>query len=237
MAKKDKKKVKETTIEDFYDLKIDKVNELVAALKDDEVDEEQPVNFDMGVNMGVEDAENYTRFGRRRKFDPYKVDKLSRIPTWIKAIFIKWWFAGAISYFILWGLTIGGLDSVVLTGGVLGIVVDILVNPLFRYMESDRKEYNPYMMFPFPFKAFWTFFTNIIYYIIVVFLVSVIYTNINVFANSIAGTADSTYLGVEPLLFGVFCVVVDMAFIGLKDGVVALVRHIRNRKKENVLNV
>ena len=37
MAKK--KKIKETTIEDFYDLKIDKVDELVAALKGEDTSE------------------------------------------------------------------------------------------------------------------------------------------------------------------------------------------------------
>ncbi len=37
MAKK--KKIKETTIEDFYDLKIDKVDDLVAALKGEDTSE------------------------------------------------------------------------------------------------------------------------------------------------------------------------------------------------------
>ncbi len=236
MAKK-KKDFRETTIQNYYDLKADKVDELVAALKDGDAPSGGDTNYSINANTGVYDPKNVTRSGKDKQFDPYKVDKLSRIPTWIKAIFVKWWFAGATSYFILWGLPLTGPDSVLLLGVVLGMVTDLFVNPVFRYMESDRREYDGYVMFPFPFKAFWTFFANIIYYTLVVYLVSVVYTNLNVLANIINKTADAIYIGVEPLLFGTICVLADMAFIGVKDGVVALVRRMKNRKKESVSNV
>lgn len=232
MSKK-KKVYKESTIENYYDLKVDKVDELVAALKDDGTTFEDDVNFAINANTGVYDPKNVKPNGKEKQFDPYKVDKFSRIPVWIKAIFIKWWFAGATSYFILWGLPITGLDSVVLVGVVLGIIADLFVNPIFRYMESYKREYNNYMMFPFPFKVFWTFFANIIYYTLVAFLVAAVYTNLNVLANIIYKTADATYIGVEPLLFGTIFVVVDMAFIGVKDGAVALIRRLKHKKKED----
>ena len=171
MAKK--KKIQETTIENFYDLRVDKVDELVAALKGEDTSQYGEVSMDIADCTGVEDAKNYTRGGKRRQFDPYKTDLLSRVPSWLKALFVKFWFAGAVCYFILWGLGISDtLDSVVLTGAVMGIIVDVLVNPLFRYMETDKREYNAYMMFPFPFKAFWTFFTNILYYVFVILCVN-----------------------------------------------------------------
>lgn len=232
MAKK-KERIKETTIENYYDLKVDKVDELVAALKGESPVFEEEVNYAMNANMGVYDPKNVKRNGKDKEFDPYKTDFLGRVPTWIKALFIKFWFAGAVCYFMMMGIMYSdGLDAAFFTGIVLGIIVDVLVNPLFRYMETDRKEYNNYMMFPFPFKAFWTFFTNILYYLLVIFIVSLIYGGIN------SGVADNSIgLGVEPLLFGVICVAIDMIFIGIKDGVVALVRHLKNRKKEKVPNV
>lgn len=230
MAKK-KEKFKETTIEDFYDLKVDKVDELVAALTEEETDDDI-LTFSINANTGVYDPKNVKKNGKEKEFDPYKRDFFARIPTWIKAIFVKWWFAGAASYFILWGLTVSGIDSVVLLGGVLGIVVDLFVNPIFKYAESDRHEFDPYMMFPFPFKVLWTFFANILYYIVVVVLVAEIYTGIGMLMS--AGASKAIAFGVEPLLFGVFAVAVDMAFIGIKDGVVALVRHLKSRKKESV---
>ena len=41
-------------------------------------------------------------------------------------------------------------------------------------------------------------------------------------------------MGVEPLLFGTFCVISDMIFIGVKDLIVHLVK---KRAKEKALNV
>lgn len=136
------------------------------------------------------------------------------------------------------GLNISdSLDRIVFAGAVMGVIVDILVNPLFRYMESDRKEYNDFMMFPFPFKAFWTFFANILYYVLILFCVNMCYFGLNELINSIKNTQDHIYAGVEPLLFGVFTVICDMVFIGIKDGIVRLVKKLRNTKKEGAVNV
>ena len=235
MAKK-KKHIQETTIENYYDLKVDKVDELVAALKDENTQFENEVSMDIADCIGEETPDTLTKRGRRKKFDPYKTDFLGKIPTWIKAIFVKFWFAGAVCYFVMWGLQINdSLDRIVLTGAVVGLIVDILVNPLMRYMETDRHEYNAYMMFPFPFKAFWTFFTNIIYYILIVFGVSTFYSLINVICNSAYGTTNVPYLAVEPLLFGVFTVLLDMVFIGIKDAIVHIAK--KSRKKEAAIDV
>ena len=45
MAKKKKEKSRETTIENYYDLKVDKVDELVAALRGEDVDSQEPVSY------------------------------------------------------------------------------------------------------------------------------------------------------------------------------------------------
>ena len=128
-----------------------------------------------------------------------------------------------------------GLDAVLLVGVVMGLIVDLMVNPIFRMMESDRKEYDNYMMFPFPFKAFWTFFTNIIYYVGITLVVNFCYTGVNMLMNVICGTLDEEYhiyVAVEPLLFGVFCVIADMIFIGIKDLIVYLVKRGKSKNKE-----
>lgn len=234
MSKK-KKKNKETTIENYYDLKTKEVDELVAALKG-ELDEAEaePVPTNIAEITGEE--QTLKPGSKKADFDPYKIDKLSRIPVWVKAIFIKWWFAGAVCYFVLMGLGMlvpDALDQAVLAGCVLGIFTDMFVNPIFRYMESSEKEYNKYMMFPFPFKQFWTFFTNIAYYLVVGLLVMLIYGGINqlfvIWFNKYEGFVS---LGVEPLIYGTFCVIVDMAFIGVKDLIVFLVKRSKRIKAE-----
>ncbi len=245
MSKKNKKQQKETTIEDFYDLKTDKVDELVAALKGETSEDDEPVSYKVEDCVGEEAAqygEEREHKGKSPKtFNPYKLDRLSRVPTWIKAVFIKFWFAGMVSYLISMGL--GSIISsdenrLLLSGLVLGVVVDFLVNPIFRYFESSDKEYNPYMMFPFPVKKFWTIFANIIYYILVVLVVNyTFYYGVNELFNYINGTENTVYLYLEPLLFGLFTVVIDMVFIGIKDLIVFLIKKSKNKKGEKVTDV
>lgn len=133
----------------------------------------------------------------------------------------------------MWGMGLKDLDGVIVTGVVLGVVVDVLVNPVFSYMQSDRREYDKYIMLPFPFKKFWTFFVNIIYYIGVLIVVNYCYLGLNLLCNAVAGTELLYYVGVEPLLFGTFCLIVDMAFIGIKDLIVFLVKRGKRKKQQN----
>ena len=215
MAKK--KKIKETTIEDFYDLRVDKVDELVAALKGEDTSEYGEVT--MNISEIVGDGKN-----SNKKFDPYRHDLLSRIPTFLKAFFVKWWFAGVVCFFVNMGIGpfIPEEDWLLLDGIFLGLVVDLFVNPIFRFMETDRREYNDYMMFPFPIKAYWTFFTNILYYVGIAFIVGAIITFIN---------ENMFSYGILPISWALIVLCVDMIFIGLKDLVVHLVKK-RKKKKE-----
>lgn len=232
MSKKKKKNDKESTIENYYDLKVDKVDELVAALKGDKHSEErEQISMKISDCTGEEEKKSKKH---EKEFDPYKVDKLSRVPAWLKAIFIKFWFAGAVCYFIMMGTGLQDFDAIIVTGVVLGVIVDVLVNPCFGYMQSDRREFDKYIMLPFPFKKYWTFFVNIIYYVAILFLVNYCYLGINLMCNAIAGTEMNYYVGVEPLLFGVLTTIVDMFFIGIKDLIVYLVKRKKRDKSENV---
>jgi hypothetical protein len=235
MAKK-KDKNKETTIENYYDLKTKEVDELVAALKDgSSLPNDEKITTNISQITG--EAEKVGGSKKSKEFDPYKRDKLSALPTWLKAVFIKWWFAGCVCYFIMMGLgtyITNTEDLMIITGVFLGLIVDILVNPIFRYMESDLHEYNSYMMFPFPFKKYWTLLTNLIYYLGVMMIVGLAYDGLNAVAH-LFGASFNIY--VEPLLFGTFCVIVDMAFIGIKDLIVFLVKKRKKINKEEEVNV
>lgn len=227
--KKGKQPPKETTIENFYDLKTKEMDELVTALKG-ETPEDAPVPTANIAEITGETQEGNKKKSGKAEFDPYKRDKFSRIfPFWLKALFIKFWFFGLVCYFVLMGLGIyitNNLDLFVVCGLVTGVIVDCLVNPIFRMMESDRKEYNYFMMFPFPFKKIWTFFANLIYYLGVMILLSWFY-------ELIFGVLKvSDFGGVEPLGFGLACLIVDMALIGIKDLIVFLVKRAVKKSRE-----
>ena len=104
--KKGKQPPKETTIENFYDLKTKEMDELVAALKG-ETPEDAPVPTANIAEITGETQEGNKKKSGKAEFDPYKRDKFSRIfPFWLKALFIKFWFFGLVCYFVLMGLGI-----------------------------------------------------------------------------------------------------------------------------------
>ncbi|MDD3999458.1 MAG: hypothetical protein PHX62_01005 [Bacilli bacterium] len=197
-------------IKNYYELKTEAVNDLVDALNQDPT-----LDVELDKTKTVE--------------KPYKVDFLAKIPTWIKALFVKYWTAGAICYFGFWGLGTyftDSLDSIVFVGFLAGLVTDLLLNTAFRYFESDKKEYHPFMMIPVSSKKIWPLFLNIIYGILVTVIVAQIYILINYMLVVIKDLPESTIsLGVEPLLYGLIFLIVDMFFITFKNLIIKIVKN------------
>jgi len=196
MSKKRNKQPDKPAVEkqtEYYKLKTQAVNDLVTANEDNspQVSEEELRAYRSGPKMKVAD--------------------------WVKILFIKAWFAGAVCFFFVWGL--GGfladeLDLLLVTGMALGIVTDLLTNPVLRFFEKTKGENARWMMVSR--KTYSGFFLNILYAYVVLFLVYVLYNVINLAAARITGVADRVVLGVEPILFGVFCLGVDLLLIQVK---------------------
>lgn len=160
----------------------------------------------------------------------YRSDFLDKIPSYVKSLFIKFWFNGAVCYFIFWGLGLyltDMLDMIFIMAIVLGMITDILVNNALRFIETIPGENSKWMMFPK--KKFWTFFANIIYAFLILFCVIYFYEMINISLNYIIGTESVVYLGVEPLLFGVFYVLFDLLFIGIKRLTLTIINDAKNK--------
>ena len=81
----------------------------------------------------------------------------------------------------------------------------------------------------FPKKKLWTLFANIVYGIIVSVIVAYIYSITNVILNTVNGTETRIYLGVEPILYGIICVVVDMVFVGMKNLAISIFQDAINK--------
>lgn len=205
MAKKTKDDAKEE-IQNYYQLNTDAVNRLVNADKDagEIPEEEKPL-----VKQGF----------------------LSKVPSFLKALFVKYWFAGACCFFFYWGLGMFVEDSyaiILILGIAIGMVTDLLTNNLFRFIQSSDREYDKWMLLPK--KKLWTFFVNLPYALLVVILVVYTYHYINLWIITARGLPTETViLGVEPFLFGLFYLIYDLIFIGIKDLIVFAVR----RKKTN----
>lgn len=191
MAKKDKKENEKPVAEDYYKLKTDAVNRLVHAKGAPEVSDKE--------------IRKYTSKG---KF---------KIPLWLKIVFVKWWFSGAICYFFLWGLGtyFAGLDLMVILALALGITMDLMVNKVICQLELEEKDYGKWVLITS--KKFWTVFLNVPYAGVLLFFVYQTYNVINTLLVGDVAAAETVPLGVEPLLFGLFYVGYDMLFVAMKN--------------------
>ena len=151
------------------------------------------------------DKKDYSRDKKLK--DPakkYRSGFLDRIPAPVKALFIKFWFNGAICFFIFWGLMSivnNYLDMIVILAIVMGVVTDLLVNNTLHFVETLPGENDKWMMFPQ--KKYWTFIANVFYAFLVLFCVIAAY--------------ETLHINVEPILFGIFYMLFDLLFIGMKN--------------------
>lgn len=162
----------------------------------------------------------------QEELNRYRTPKGFYIPQWVKILLIKAWFAGAVCYFILWGLGmyVGNmLDMLFVLGAVQGMVNDVLVGSILRFMEKTPGENDQWLFFQK--KGLGSFFGNIVYAYLVIFCVYTLYNVINMALGGLFDTTDVVYLGVEPILFGIFCTGFDMLFIWMKRLFRELVRN------------
>ena len=193
MAKNNKKSPRDTE-KDYYQLNTKAVDRLVNANK-----------MEPQKNKKLKDPAKQ-----------YRTGFLDRIPSPIKALFVKFWFNGAVCYFIFWGLgtvVTNYLDMIFVLALVLGMVTDILVNNALRFVETLPGENDRWMMFPQ--KKYWTFIANIFYSFIVLFCVIWLYEIIKI--------------GVEPILFGLFYMLFDLLFVGMKNLMKTIINDAKNK--------
>ena len=189
------KSMREKSTLDYYKLDVKAVDDLV--------------NADVSNSPKVSKEEIAKYSGRSAK--------RFRIPSWLKICFVKFWFSAAICFFFIWGL--GGylqnlLDQLFVVGIAMGLVTDILVNNALRFMAVTKGENDKWMLFAK--KSYLSFLLNILYGFVITFLVYTIYNAVNLAAMQLTGDRDHLFVSVEPILFGLFCLGVDLMFIGMK---------------------
>lgn len=180
---------------DYYRLKTQAVDDLVSARK--------------GNVPEVSEAE-LRRYVRKSRY---------RIPMWLKVLFVKFWFAGAVCYFCIWGLGLyigDSLDLLAATSVIMGFVTDILTNNLLRFMEETPGENAKWMVIGK--KRYVSLILNVVYAAVLMFCVAMIY--------SLIGT------GIEPLFFGLLYLGCDMVFVGIKRFLMKIIADARRKVDE-----
>ena len=179
---------------DYYKLKTDAVERLVNTENAPEVPEAE-----------------LNRYRSKKKF---------HIPAWLKITFVKFWFAGAVCYFFLWGLGmyLQGIELMIVLAIGLGVVTDLLTNRFLRRFEPSEGAYDKWMMVTT--RKFWSIFLNVIYAGVLLYCVFRTYYGINVFMGvdpNVGHTEEESMLGVEPILFGLFYLGFDMLLVFMRN--------------------
>ena len=143
--------------------------------------------------------------------------KKFQIPAWLKILFVKFWFHAAVCFFFVWGL--GGylgslLDQLFVIGIAIGLVTDLLINNVLRFMAVTEGANDGWMLFPK--KKYLSFLLNVLYGFVIMFFVYTLYNAVNLAAMAITGKQDVLFLTVEPIVFGLFCLGIDLMFLGMK---------------------
>lgn len=189
-------------VSNYYDLKTDAIDALVNADKD------------AGETVSQEELDQYRSKGK------------IKVPEYLKIALIKFWFAGAVYYFIGFGLGITNLlDQIFVLGVAMGIVTDLLTNNVIRFLEETPGSNNKWILFSR--KGYGSFVLNILFGFVIVTGVSGIYWLLEYAADVITGDAAAIHIGTEPVLFGILCMLVDMLLLGVKHLIAMLIDRIR----------
>ena len=149
------------------------------------------------------------------------------IPQWLKITLIKFWFAGAVCYFFLWGLGLylHGLDLLLALAIGLGVVTDLMANKLLRSFEREERANDKWMMVTV--RKYWSIFLNVVYAGVLLFCVFRTYYALNIMMGvdpNVDMTSAEAMLGVEPILFGIFYLAFDMLFITVRNNFIKIFR-------------
>ena len=186
-----KPKTKEAS---YYQLHTGAVEDLVTATK-----ENTP-------QYSEEELNRYRSGKSKRKF-----------PQGLKVVLIKFWFYGAVCFFVFWGLGLylTGLDLQFVGAIVLGMVTDLLINHFLRFTEKLPGGSKKWMMVTRRGTA--GFFMNLLYGFLLMFLIVTAYNMVNTVIVGIFGSENAPLLHVEPLGFGLIAMGADMLCVAIRN--------------------
>ena len=169
------------------------------------------------VNTTKENTPRYSQ----EELNRYKGGKKKwRLPEAVKVVLIKFWFFGAICYFVFMGLgmyLVSVLDQLVVSGVITGMVMDLLMNHFLRFTEKLPGGSQKWMMVTK--RGMAGVLMNLLYGFVLTFAVVTVYNLVNALLSAGFGAVAK----VEPILFGVFATAVDLLLIFMKRTLLKIV--------------
>ena len=181
-------------------------------------------------------------------FNPYEVDKLARVPSWIKILLLKYWAAAAAS-FLLFGITELGFNIyvtseeanaelsyrlVIMLGLFLALFTNYVIRPIVRLMYNRRD--NTYKYNLINCKGIKSFGLAIVYNMIMSILICIVTVKVlspNGLVFDPFGTTGG--IGIEPFPVGFTYLFIDGIFLLIKYFIIKIynVRKYNKQIKSN----
>lgn len=178
------------------------------------------------------------------EINPYQVDKLSKIPSWLVILVLKFWAAAAAIFF----MGIGGVifinfsenqvddpagilgqsfTLIILFGMFLSLFTNYVVKPFIRMMHNRRNNAFRYNLINF--KGFKAFLANCVYNFslsFVLFFITVFLSQHHLVWDPFGTTGG---VGIEPFTYAISYIIVDGLVILIKN----IIQMIYERAKYN----
>lgn len=174
------------------------------------------------------DKENVPHYSEA-ELNKYRSGKTKwKLPEVAKILLIKFWFYGAVCFFVFMGLGTyvqNQWDMLFIGAVALGMVTDLLINHFLRFTEKMEGGSRRWMMVTR--RGAIGFFMNLLYGFLLMAGVVLCYNLANMALISVFGAQQ--VLGVEPILFGVFVTAVDMLLILVKRTFISIVEDAKKK--------
>ena len=138
----------------------------------------------------------------------------SKVPFWIKAVLIKYWFFGAIVFFVMMGIpSLDSLTYSLICGLIGGAIIDIACNSILIMLESDKKEAQHFMIYK---SKVWS---GVLSLIVNILFVTVIFIACAYFCDwivSLYKDPAKVWFLQEPLSIALVLLTFDLILLGIK---------------------
>lgn len=184
--------------------------------------------------------------------NPYKVDKLSKIPSWIILLILKYWAAAAAVFFIaIGGIGLGfdfsqgnltdpyaamadSIALVIMIGLALALFNNYMIRPVVNLMYNRRNNTKIYNMVNF--KGMKSFFIALPYYLFLSILMFFVINFLSAKGLILDLFGTTKGIGIEPFSYALYFIILDYICLAIKFLSIYIYKRIKYKKQmEGVL--
>ncbi len=186
---------------------------------------------------------------------PYKDNWLTKIPSWLIILLLKYWAAAAAVFFsVIGGLDIGldfdkidetnmaavlaqDIALIVLIGLFLALFTNYLIRPVIRMMNNRQTRTYRYNMINM--KGLISFLIALVYNLIISIIIYFIIYFLGMH-GWVFNPFGTTNYGIEPFSYGLYYILIDFIFLGIKNLIIYTSKRLKYRRdsiREDIGNV